>query len=429
MGPSGCGKSSLLNILSGYITGDDISGTIDVSDAARKRSYIMQEENLHKLITVGEAMMFSINFKTGSRGNIDEKKLKVKAVLMDLGLDGRMTTFMKDLSGGQQKRLSIALELVDDPSVMFLDEPTTGLDSSSSMQCIQLLKSLAQQGKTIICTIHTPSARLFELFDHLYAMSHGHCIYQGSSRNLLTFLSELDLKCPASYNPTDFLMEIANGDYGSQNSRLTHRIQNGANEIYREECNNNVIEEFTLNEPEFSMKTLSKSFINQLWNLMIRNFMIMYRDKSVLWVRLAVHITVAVLVGLVFLDTGREASRILSTFRLIYAMTMFLMYTGFYSLVTRFSLEQSIVKREHFNRWYSTGAYYLAMTLSDIPLMTVCTCCFVTILYVMSNQPDEEFRFLSFLAIQLAISFVSQGFGMMVGSVFKLKVSRKTTSV
>lgn len=422
MGPSGSGKTSLLNILTGYIT-TNVSGSLEIGDMP-KRTYIMQEENLHKLLTVRESILFSINFKTGSRDE-SEKKSKVQMILMNLGLEDRMDTFVGDLSGGQQKRLSVALELVDDPSILFLDEPTSGLDSSSSTQCIQLLKKLAQQGKTIICTIHTPSSMLFNMFDHLYALADGCCIYQGSSRNLITFLDEINLKCPETFNPSDFLMEIANGDYGPQNERLIEKIENGINENYRRQEISRAGDErdelSVLNT--HTLSTSKSSFIGELCNLMSRNFLILYRDKTIMWLRLMIHVTVSILIGLVFQNTGGQASKIFSTFKLIYAITLFLMYTGFYTMITRFNTDIAVTKREHFNRWYSTSAYYMALTLTDIPLIAACTCIFVTILYALSDQPAEEFRFLSFLAIQILLSFAAQGFGMMLGSVFTLMVS------
>lgn len=420
MGPSGSGKSSLLNILSGYVK-RNISGTLEVKET-RNRSYIMQEENLHKLLTVNESMMFSIHLKTGSSITTNEKKMKVKMILKNLGLEDRMETLVGRLSGGQQKRLSIALELVDDPLVLFLDEPTTGLDSSSSTQCIQLLKKLAQQGKTVVCTIHTPSALLFHMFDHLYAIAEGRCIYQGSSKNLLSFLSEIDFKCPESFNPSDFLVEIANGDYGLQNQRLTDKIKNGLNESYRKQLEGQTVEQFAISLTSENRKYSATSFANQLGYLMIRNFLMLYRDKSIMWLRLTIHIAVSILVGLVFQNSGGEASKIFSTFKLIYAITIFLMYTGFYSMVTRFGLDIAIIKREHFNRWYTTTSYYIALTLTDVPLLTACSCIFVTTLYIMSDQPAEEFRFTAFLASQILLSFVAQGFGLMVGSLFQLMV-------
>jgi ATP-binding cassette, subfamily G (WHITE), member 1 len=428
IGPSGCGKSSLLNILSGYIS-KNVSGNIEVKDT-RKRSYIMQEENLHLLLTVIESMMFSINVKTGFKKlKVAEKKLKVNTVLANLGLEDKINSYVRDLSGGQLKRLSIAQEVVDDPSILFLDEPTTGLDSSSSTLCIKLLKTLSQEGKTVVCTIHTPSALIFKQFDHLYALAGGKCIYQGLSLNLMPFLNELGLVCPESYNPSDFLIEIANGEYGPQNDFLTEKIMNGKNEQFRrrEESSpqNRLCEVFDMSPSNNSL--VASNFIEQLWYLMIRNSLIIYRDKTIMWLRLAIHIVVGLSVGAFFVNVGPEASKIFSNFKMIYATTMFLMYTGFYSSVTRFSLEMPTTSIETFNKYYSTGAYYLAICLTDIPLTVVCTTIFVQIVFTITgqpNQPGDEFRFTMLLSLQIFVSFLASGFGQMIGSLFSLMVSQ-----
>jgi ABC-type multidrug transport system ATPase subunit len=264
---------------------------------------------------------------------------KNNLILKHLGLYDSQDTFVKNLSGGQQKRLSIAIELVDDPEVLFLDEPTTGLDSRSATQCILLLKSLALEGKTIICTIHAPSALLFEKFDHLYVLTEGSCIYQGASSSVVPFLANLDLICPASYNPADFLLEIANNDYGAHNKRLTDKIQNGLCVEFRAEPKVN----FELWQSESENSKYSSPFIYQLLLLIWRNLIFMRRDKSFMLLRLAVSFTMAVFVGALFFNIGNLASHVFDNFKYVYVSTHFMTYAAYYSLMVRckFNINQS----------------------------------------------------------------------------------------
>lgn len=97
----------------------------------------------------------------------------------------------------------------------------SGLDSLSSANCIRLLHHLSREGRTIVLTIHQPAASIYEIFDHIYVLADGSCVYQGSANNTVPYLSSIGLQCPQYHNPADFLLEVANKEYGDFNPQLT----------------------------------------------------------------------------------------------------------------------------------------------------------------------------------------------------------------
>lgn len=462
MGPSGSGKSTLLDILSGYKNGKEILGTIKVNGTMRDSrqfrrisSYIMQDHLLHPLLTVQEAMSFCVNLKIGKELSDEEKDDKILQILNNLGLCDKINVMTKNLSGGQQKRLSIALEMIDDPQIMFFDEVTTGLDSVSSTQCIKLLKKLAQSGRTIICTIHQPSATMFNTFDQLYSIAEGQCIYQGESSKLVPYLNELDLVCPEYHNPSDFLLEISTHDYGYQIDKLVDKIQNGRNHDYRKSpivANSSGTAKGHLNTLSTTKSEsnpismcvkraklnarlnildpgtycnnsdlYSTSFLRQFYYLYLRTFLLITRNPSLSLMRLLIHFFVAIFIGIIYYQTGNSAKNLMNNFKFIFYSVMFLMFTAFSSLQTTFPSELPVIKREHFNRWYSFSAYFTSLTLADLPLQVLCTIIYILITYFLTDQPLEFFRFTGFFTINLLCTFVAQGLGLVCSSICNVK--------
>ncbi|OAD55232.1 ATP-binding cassette sub-family G member 4, partial [Eufriesea mexicana] len=440
MGPSGAGKSTLMNVLAGYKT-SHLSGSVLINGKDRNlrrfrkmSCYIMQDDRLLPHLTVYETMTVSANLKLGKDISKREKKIVIEEIIETLGLSDASNTQTHCLSGGQRKRLSIALELVNNPPVMFFDEPTSGLDSSTCYQCLSLLKSLSRGGRTIICTIHQPSARLFEMFDHLYLLAEGQCIYQGNVGGLVPFLSSMGLECPGYHNPADYVMEVACGEHGECVHKLVMAVNNGKCANYQhhqaainavQTVSNDIAKESPQQETNAESIEQKVGFptnsCTQFWILLKRIFLSQIRDMTLTRVRLISHIIVGFLIGAIYYDIGNDASQVMSNAGCVFFTVMFLMFTAMMPTILTFPTEMAVFVREHLNYWYSVKAYYIARTLADVPFQIVYSIAYVIIVYFMTSQPLETNRFMMYLTICILTALVSQSIGLVIGAAMSVE--------
>lgn len=174
-------------------------------------AYVQQDDILFQTMTVRECLEFAAKLKLP--GNLDDKMARVNSIIAELRLNKCQNTkiggpLIKGVSGGERKRTSIGVELITDPNLIFLDEPTTGLDSFTATSVMETLKDLARAGRTIIQTIHQPNSDIFEMFDRLMLLARGKVIYFNEARLAVDYFASIGHKCPELSNPADYFMGI-----------------------------------------------------------------------------------------------------------------------------------------------------------------------------------------------------------------------------
>jgi ATP-binding cassette subfamily G (WHITE) protein 2 len=216
VGPSGAGKSSLLEILAGRLTPQGGSIFVDqkpINKAHFKKTsgYVTQKDILFPLLTVEETLMFSAKLRL--RLPPAELSSRVKSLIQELGLSRVAGARVGDdrvrgISGGEKRRVSIGVDVIHDPKVLILDEPTSGLDSTSALQIIDMVKTMAEtRGRTVILSIHQPGFRIVKLFNTILLLANGCVLHHGAVDQLGVNLRLMGLELPLHVNVVEFAIE------------------------------------------------------------------------------------------------------------------------------------------------------------------------------------------------------------------------------
>nr|CDS26913.1 ATP binding cassette sub family G [Hymenolepis microstoma] len=224
VGPTGCGKTTFLDVLAGRTDPSLTAGRIFIDGNERpdnfKRCscYVSQENFAMDSLTVRENLYFSAALRLPSNVSRKERDARVAALIKKLGLSAVAdvkvgSELIRGISGGERKRTNIGIELITDPPVIFLDEPTTGLDTYTASKLMKLLKRLTAEGKTIIASIHQPNWSIYKLFDSVTLLCNGRAIYHGpAGESPLKYFCDLGYKISTHENPADFFMDLLHQD-------------------------------------------------------------------------------------------------------------------------------------------------------------------------------------------------------------------------
>ncbi|WOL19176.1 ABC transporter G family member 45 [Canna indica] len=436
MGVSGAGKTTLLDVLAGRKTGGCIEGNISISGYPKKQEtfarvlgYCEQTDIHSPYITVYESLQYSAWLRLPSNVSIHARNVFVEEV-MDLieltplkdaivGLPG------SGLSAEQRKRLTIAVELVSSPSIIFLDEPTSSMDAQAAYIIMRAMRKTVDTGCTVVCTIHQPSIRLFESFDELLLMKRGgQLIYSGPLGPLCQTMIQYFEAIPGvpkirkDQNPAAWMLDITS--LCTEHNKCINYAEIFRNSsLYRE--NMELIHELSKIQPNsedlhFSsgyQQSLLQQCIACLWKLH-RSY---WKNPELNVVRFITTIVTSILFGIVFWKIGSNITSEQDIFNILGVMYASALFQGFVNanlMQPVVWMERAVLYRERLAVMYTSMAYAIAQVAIEIPYVTVQALLFSFTLYPMIGFQFSIVKFLWFiLFILLSLTYFTL-YGMMV---------------
>lgn len=472
MGPSGSGKSTLLDTLAGRLANNKVvKGTILLNGKKARLeyggvAYVTQEDTLLSTLTVRETITYSALLRIPSTEPSAIHDV-VEGTISQLGLIDCADRFvgnwhLRGISGGERKRLSIALEVLTRPSILFLDEPTTGLDSAAAFFVAAALRQMSRDvGMTIVASVHQPNGQVFEVFDDLCLLAGGEMVYFGDSKMAVEFFRSAGFACPVRRNPSDHFLFCINSDFDQVNKKLSrsrrHRLleddlqsvgnkENDAGTIEMETfvIKARLIERYRTSDQAAATRRKILSLCDkdgsrtpvrsanygtsavgnphratwwrQFTTLVRRSSTNMYRDIGYFWLRTVVYILCCICVGTVFFDVGTSYYSILartSSAGFVFGYMSIMAIGGFPSLVE----EMKVFSRERLNGHYGVGAYIVSSVVASIPFIAVITLCSSAIAYFLLKLHPGWSHFVFFAANLFGCIAVVESIMVMVAAI------------
>lgn len=439
MGPSGSGKTSLLNALAGRLPisrGASFEGSVTVNGISKNQlpchfadisAYVEQEDCLFALSTVAETMDFAARLRLPSKLPAAERNAKIDEVLRQLGLahvkDTNVggTSFngaLRGLSGGERKRLSIAIELIHSPCMLFLDEPTTGLDSYQALNVMQKLRTLAEEGRTVLVSIHQPRSSIFSLFTGIYLLSQGSPVYAGSPDQAIDHFSNLGHELPPKFNPADFMIDLVSVDQRDPEAQEETEARIASLHSTWKKSESPAMADGAGVDTEAQKSSIlgalgqppagQNSFCTPFLLLLRRGWREQMRDKFAVLFKTIFQMVFTAVFGLVYFRLDYKQANIQDRAMLLTFLTMNLAFGASIGTAQVIPRQLAVVNRERANRLYSILPFYVTAMLVSIPQEVLPILLNNLILFFMTNLSGSFWIFFAVLLLENMV-FVSVG--------------------
>ncbi|WJX09854.1 transcription factor [Trifolium repens] len=406
MGVSGAGKTTLMDVLAGRKTSGYIEGNITISGYpknqktfARISGYCEQSDIHSPNVTVYESLLYSAWLRLSPEVDHKTRKMFIEEVMELVELNSLRHALVglpgeNGLSTEQRKRLTIAVELVANPSIIFMDEPTSGLDARAAAIVMRTVRNTVDTGRTVVCTIHQPSIDIFDAFDELLLLkSGGEQIFAGPigdhGSDLIQYFEAIEgvPKIKDGNNPATWMLEVTSAaKEANLKVNFTDLYKNS--ELHRR--NKQLIQELSASsqgsEDIYFNAQYSQTFVAQCIACLWKQHLSYWRNTSYTAVRLLFTIMTGVLFGLIFWDVGskrRKEQDLFNAMGSMYAAVTFIGVVNGASVQPIVAIERSVFYRERAAGMYSALPYALAQVIIELPHILVQALVYGIIVYVM----------------------------------------------
>ncbi|KAL6271321.1 hypothetical protein ACE6H2_028232 [Prunus campanulata] len=436
MGVTGAGKTTLMDVLAGRKTRGYTEGNISVSGYPKKQdsfariSGYCEQNDIHSpYVTVYESLMYSAWLRLSTEISSGTRKMFIDEVMRLVELNPLRQALVglpgeSGLSTEQRKRLTIAVELVANPSVIFMDEPTSGLDARAAAIVMRAVRNIVDTGRTIVCTIHQPSIDIFESFDELFLMKQGgQEIYVGPlgrhSCHLIKYFEGIEgvSKIKDGYNPATWMLEVTTS---AKETALGIDFADvyRSSEIYRR--NKSLIEE--LSTPPPGSKDLyfptqyPQSFFTQYMACLWKQHWSYWLNPEYNAIRFIYTTVVALLLGTMFWNLGTKMTKPQELFNAIGSMYASVLFLGIQNAMTVqpiVAVERTVFYREQAAGMYSALAYAYAQVTIEVLYVFAQAVIYGVLVYAMIGFEWTVAKFFWYLFFMFFTCLYFTFYGMM----------------
>ncbi|CAA0829240.1 ABC transporter G family member 34 [Striga hermonthica] len=440
VGVSGAGKTTLMDVLAGRKTGGYIEGSISISGYPKNQStfarisgYCEQTDIHSPHVTVYESIVYSAWLRLSPDVDKETRKMFVEQVMELIELNPLKNALVglpgvDGLSTEQRKRLTIAVELVANPSIIFMDEPTSGLDARAAAIVMRTVRNTVDTGRTVVCTIHQPSIDIFEAFDELLLMKRGgQVIYAGPLGHHSHLLVEYFQSVPGvpeikeGYNPATWMLDVTTPAMEAQLNVDFAQIYNNS-DLYRR--NEELIKQLSLPAPGsedlYFPTQFAQSFINQCKACFWKQHLSYWRHPQYNSIRFFMTAIIGIIFGVIFWDKGGQLSTqqdLMNLLGAIYSAVMFLGGTNTSAVQSVVAVERTVFYREKAAGMYSALPYAFAQVAIETVYISIQTFIYSLLLYSMIGFDWRADRFFWFYFFVFMCFVYFTSYGMMLVAV------------